>query len=306
MAKKRSKRTPVGSPLTPSVLGRIGGLSGFPPAPADFDPAGSWTNTYRIWTCHGYRESGNYDMGSLRIERAAGGPAGTFALRVDQKVVNDEGAVHSTRAEIECHSDRLASPVRWELSSCLVGPDGKPRAGLTTEESCSIDGDAIEVRKGGRLFRRPRRVTSSTEDDAPRKGSESLTGDWCLFEAIGRLPFRKGPALVFDLMEGMSLLKGAHRLSYRGPDTVELKKGRVSMHRFVQIGRGTLPYEYWLDESHRLLVAITLSRAYILDDGAEEKTEPRAKWGRRSYQRKLEASGALSGAGGASGGGGTR
>ena len=61
------KRTIVGYPLVPDLLGDLNLLQGFPETPADFDPNGQWTNTYRIMTCHGYREEGNEDIGLLRL-----------------------------------------------------------------------------------------------------------------------------------------------------------------------------------------------------------------------------------------------
>ena len=47
------------------------------------------------------------------------------------------------------------------------------------------------------------------------------------------------------------------------------------MHWFHQIGYGVLPYEYWLDDRHRLLAVATHARAYLLDDGAEEPVRDR-------------------------------
>ena len=57
------------------------------------------------------------------------------------------------------------------------------------------------------------------------------------------------------------------------------------MRRFSQIGHGILPYEYWLDDRHRLQVVITHSRAYILDDGAEAKLAAILKAQRGRYHR---------------------
>ena len=64
------KRTIVGYPLVPDLLGDMNLLRGFPETPADFDPNGQWTNTYRIMTCHGYREDGNEDIGLLRLSKS--------------------------------------------------------------------------------------------------------------------------------------------------------------------------------------------------------------------------------------------
>ena len=36
-------------------------------------------------------------------------------------------------------------------------------------------------------------------------------------------------------------------------------------HLFHQVGRGVLPYEWWLDEAHRLVLVVTGYRTYILE-----------------------------------------
>ena len=83
MAKKKAKRTAVGRPLTPRMLRQeLGGLDELASTPEDFKPDGSWINTYRIWTCHGYIESGNQSVGFLRIERIAGKAKEQFTLKV--------------------------------------------------------------------------------------------------------------------------------------------------------------------------------------------------------------------------------
>lgn len=110
------KRTIVGSPLTPSVLSELGGVKEFPPTPTGFTPDGNWVNGYRIWTCHGYRETGNQDVGFLRLERTAG-EGGEFTLLIHQQVVQTDGKVSVVSGDVRCRNDCLASPIRWELLS---------------------------------------------------------------------------------------------------------------------------------------------------------------------------------------------
>jgi len=274
MAAKKPLRRIVGSPLTPTVLQELRAFDGFPPAASGFAPAGNWTHTYRVWTCHGYRESGNQNVGFLRIERVNGKSDGTFRLKADQQIVHVEGVLNTINAEIVCRNDPLASPVQWHLSSRFVGPEGKPRPHLDTEEHVRINGDTIEVTTKGRTF--------------TRKGSSRLTADWCLFEAVQRLPLEKESHLAFDVLEGLSLLRADHRLSYRG--TVTLTPANdMTLHGFYQLGHGALPYDYWLDERHRLVIAVTLSRAYILDEQAEEKAALTLRRERRRFELEKRA-----------------
>lgn len=231
----KQQRTIVGENLTPTLLKELGGVNDFPSTPADFKPDGNWVNTYRIWTCHGYRESGNQNVGSLRIERT-GNSGKTFTLRMHQEIVQTDGPTNVVEGTIKCRNNRLASPVEWKLSSRFAGADGKQIVELSNRENVRIG-----------------------------EGADKTTGDWCLFEAVQRLAFDKQSSLSFDLLEGMSLSKPEHRLFYRGTSPMKTSGGEVSLHCFVQLGSGILPYEYWLDDRHRLLAVISMNKAYILD-----------------------------------------
>ena len=256
MAKKQSrKRTVVGSPLTLELLCELGAVSQFPPASEDFDPKGDWVNTYRIWTCHGYRESGNQDVGLLTIQRITQSED-SFTLKVRRHVVQVDGLVNVIEATIKCRNNLLACPIRWEISSRFLGPDNKSLPELEHKET----GLAA----------------------APVDRS---TADWCLFEAVQRLAFDQQTSLRFDLLEGLSLAKPAQHLDYRGAHSMTIGGKHTPMHCFQQLGHGILPYEYWLNESHRLLAATSLHKAYILDEEAEEIIGQRTDQLRQSYQR---------------------
>jgi hypothetical protein len=102
----------------------------------------------------------------------------------------------------------------------------------------------------------------------------SVTSEFNLMEAVQRLPFADPQAAPFDVLERMSILRPGHRLFFDGE------------RRFHHTGRGLLPYQYWLDESHRLLVVVTAWRAYILDDDAESAFgQPRGRAGRKKGKK---------------------
>ena len=250
-----NKSTIVGSALTPSLLKELGAVDKFPPKPEDFDPKGNWQNTYRLWTCHGYRESGNDSVGFLQIRRSADAEE-SFTLKVRREVVQTDGLVNIIEATIKCRNDQLASPIKWNTSGRFIGADNKPLPQLDKKET----GPAAEA-------------------------VDKTTSDWCLFETVQRLSFDKRTSLSFDLREGLSLSKKGHRLFYRGAYPTDIA-GQDSMHCFVQLGSGILPYEYWLDENHRLLMAISLNKAYILDNEAETTIKRITEEMRKSYQKK--------------------
>jgi hypothetical protein len=277
MAKKQtSKRTIVGSPLTPALLRELHAVDKFPATPKDFEPQANWVNMYRIWTCHGFRESGNQDVGFIRIERTAREANQPIMLKVRQEVVQTDGLLHTLDAEIKCLNNQLASPVQWHLRSSFLDPNRQNIHDLGTDEIAVVDGNIINVRaRGGHKFRREVRGL--------------LTCDWCLFEAVQRLKFDKEPSLNFDMLEGLSLLKQGQRLSYRGDYPMKLSSNNVSLHRFDQLGDGILPYEYWLDNNHRLMAATSMNKAYILDDQAEKTIRQRIEQLRKSYRKSKSA-----------------
>lgn len=272
MAKTISTRTIVGSPLTPALLSRLRAVDEFPVIPKEFDPQTSWVNTYRIWTCHGFRESGNQNVGFVRIERAVVKANEPFMLKVRRKVLQTDGLLHTIEAEIKCSNNQLASPVEWHLSSRFVDHNRKIVDVLGTEERAIFDGNIINIRaRGGHRFR--------------REVGGKFTSDFCLFEAVQRLKFDKTSSLAFNMLEGLSLVKKQQRLIYRGVYTIKMASKELSLHRFDQIGEGILPYEYWLDNNHRLLVVTSMNKAYILDEKAEEKNKQRTEKLRNTYKR---------------------
>ena len=231
----KQKRTIVGENLTPTLLIELGALEQFPSTPAAFEPDGNWVNTYRIWTCHGYRESGNENVGSLRITRRITSK-GTFVLELHQEIIQTDEMTNVIEGTIKCRLDELASPVEWSLSSRFEDAGGK----VIPELGCRNHGAAAETATG-------------------------TAGDWCLFEVVQRLAFEKRSSLSFDLLEGMSLRKPGHRLFYGGTYPMKIASQSMPLHRFAQLGSGILPYEYWLDDHHRLLAVISMNKAYVLD-----------------------------------------
>ena len=291
----------VGCPLTPAILAELGALNEIPASSDDFGPDGDWVNTYRVWTCHGYRESGNDDEGFLRIARTSGLSDRPFTLKVDQEVLHDRANLHSIHAEIQCSPDLFASPSHWRLSSRLIGPDGAARPELGLREESRVEDGKLKININGRTFE--------------RNASEAMTADWCLFEAIQRLPFENFDADAafnlsadlharttsqgriginnaeigpFDVLEGLNVVRTEHRIAYRGIDAAEIEGCGGRLHRFEQCGQGTLPYEYWLDENHRLIIVATGARAYILDEKAVEKADAAVLASRRYQQQRQE------------------
>ncbi|MHC4105258.1 MAG: hypothetical protein ACYSR9_09985, partial [Planctomycetota bacterium] len=197
---KKSKRTIVGSPLTPTLLNELSALNNFPTSSENFKPDGNWINTYRIWTCHGYRESGNQNVGYLRIKRLVKSN-GSLTLKVHQEVLQADALVNIVEATIECQNNQLASPIQWKVSSRFIDAEGKQISQL-----------------------------SSNESDIAADGLNKSTCDWSLFEAIQRLKIRKETFITFGMLEGLSLLKKDQHLSYRGLSPTKIGNYNIPLH----------------------------------------------------------------------------
>ncbi|MGB2820566.1 MAG: hypothetical protein WBF17_06260 [Phycisphaerae bacterium] len=252
MARKKRTSSAVEHPLAPTIMTELGALKAAPQPAGDFAPGGNWTGRFRIWTCYGHRDSGNHDAGELHIDRKLDGGAQRLAVR--QTLRNSQGKLHTIRAAVSCGLDALASPTAWTLRSEFSGShvDGLPP--LAVEQAGCIRGNTWQITAGGR----------KTECRAPLP----LTADWCLFEAVQRMDFRAAAPVKFHVLEGLSVLKEDHRLSYRGKIPVTWGPEKLELHCFSQVGRGVYPYEYWLDDRHRLLLVTTGPRTYILETGA--------------------------------------
>jgi len=248
-------RQAVGRHLTPDLLWEMSVFDDLPDPDPDFDPVGAWEQTWRIWTCYGYLRRSNRNLGVLRIARTPGDP---FTLAIEQDQLNQEGLRHVQTAEVTCALDALASPLAWDLTGSFIGPEGEELPEL-------------------RLAR-----TVDSPPDGP------VAGHWCLFEAVQRLPFDDGVEHSFDLLDGLSVRKSDHTLRYDGAHEIRFGVDTHTLHRFVQIGHGALPFEYWLDEDHRLVLVVSHYRVYVLDPAAEETVAEELESQRSRYERNKE------------------
>ncbi len=264
----------VGSPLTPAMLKSMNVLGDFPPPPGDFSPWGDWTHHYRILTCHGYTNDGNDNNGMLTIKRSVDKVENAIRFDITQRIVNDEAIVNIIEAHVICVPDILSSPSSWEITSHFIASDGKPTPQLTTQQSVRISGGAMVIQTAGRTIK--------------RKVKTPVTSDWTFFDAIQRYALSKRlmPA-TFTMLEGLSLIKPNQRIAYHSRTVLD----GATLTRYSQTGDGILPYDYWLDERYRLVLAVTGARAYILDDNAAQAVAKHQLAQRKSYRTRISAGG---------------
>jgi hypothetical protein len=195
-----------------------------------------------------------------------GGPAGalSLSLRPDRdalilratETVQAGFTVLTAEAEIACAPDPLLTPQRWSLSLCW---QTGPQSGAAKGE--------MDQKRSGRSS--GKELIFNAAKERRRPAPERWTGFWNLFSAVQRLPFQAASVLTFDLFEEMDLFKPGQRLVYIGPQTVTLKGQPIALHVFEQTGHGVLPWHWWLDEQHRVVLASGGQRAYLLDSEAK-------------------------------------
>ncbi|MEW6359528.1 MAG: hypothetical protein AB1696_24535 [Planctomycetota bacterium] len=248
-------------------------LEGFQPPVGDFDPQGAWDHRYSVWKIvPNDRWQKTERAGVFRIRRRPEGDQ-TVVLHVTLCTEQGRGpapflhpdmpsrpegkwknllTLYHVDATVTCAADRLATPKSWELRAAILTPTGQPVAGTEVRETGQV-GDVIVRRRG------------KAERSIP--APKSLSCNWSIFDALQRLPADAAP-LEFDMLEEMDLLKPGQRLTYRESVEIELKSGRLRLHGYDQLGEGILPYNYWLDDRRRLLLAIGGMRAFVFDPSA--------------------------------------
>jgi hypothetical protein len=255
MAKK--KRTIVGSPLTPEILFQLGATPDFSSIKKPFNPAEEWTHRYRIWTCHGYRESGNLDVGYLQIQRGLAGPDKRFVLQVHQELKNEGGTLNRVVAKIDCMEGDLSYPLKWSYVSAFLDADGKEDKSLIVTIEGQSSGSEIRWTRNGLL-------SKTVCNDRP-------SCDWCVYETIQRRAKQWAGNLTFDMLEGLERFKPGQQLIDRGKVNVKIGNSDRWLRRLDQIGTGVLPFEYWVDESSRLCLMVSMNKAYILDTENDQR-----------------------------------
>jgi hypothetical protein len=183
-------------------------------------------------------------------------PGQPFQLMIHHQLENNENVVQINTIKATCQADALASPISWVSTTQFEDRNGNLNPSLKINETAHVHDHEIQMLCNNHL----KKIAVA----------RPITSDLCLMEAVQRLPVSLKNPLSFDMLELFSRNMRNQTLTYRGESTEEWKHGPVKTHVFQQWGHGVLPYEYYLDEHHRLLVAITGYRAYIRDENAEK------------------------------------
>ena len=242
-AKKNDKsRAPREQPLALEALEQFGVFKGFSPPTDSFDPRGPWRHAYTAWVV------GADTAGYLVVERS-----GT-TLNVKQAIAQSAGATQHTEATLACTDDALGTPRAWHLQSWLVGLEGQPVPSSHVSVDAAMNAGRLELKVGGRTV--TRRVPAQ------------ITSNWSLFDVVQRLPGAQTQPLAFALLEDLDLVKPDQELTFRERREIKLNGRTFQLDRYDHLGQGVLPWQYWVDGQHRLLVALSGQKAFVFDADA--------------------------------------
>jgi hypothetical protein len=234
----------------------------------DFAAQGSWKNSYLMLDSASIRSGSKLRAeGFLTIARRGNENAEKAALRVEWLLGEQFFGSSTGTAQVSCLADTLGTPVSWRLKSVSLDMKRKPVEVTRVEERGSV--------KDGRMVRKGR-----TAGNLELPGA--YTSNWSLLDAVQRLGGDSIEPIEFDLIEDLDLLKSDQRLSYCGTTEVELGGRRVKLTGYRQIGRGILPYHYWLNDSGRLILALGGLRGLVFNPEAVAVISRLRKQGRKN------------------------
>lgn len=239
-------------------------LAALRPPEQPFDPNGAWQHTYRAYSI----AAKSINTGVLTLQRRV--PAeGRSALTVNYAKHLEGDYVHTLEAEIECRADALATPVKWTFGTLTTDAAGKPLAETRLAKSGAAEGETLSVAAGERTHALP--------------VSGDYTSNWCLFDAVQRLPRKSGEVYRFSLLDDFDQAKRNHELWYSRSGTITVGGaarpneepavvnsgeggGReLRLHAFQHVGDGISPTTYWVDETGRLLFVVAGLEGWFIE-----------------------------------------
>jgi hypothetical protein len=243
-------------PLTVQLdtLQTLGALDDFVLPEEAFSPDGNYTLLYGI----GFTMWNKIPIwGWLSVERK-NISSDRFVLRTEHELADYAGGLNRIQAELICRNDLYASPVSWKLAHTAVDINGGTVSSARMNEEGLIEGNRLTVLRN-------RKETFKTLQ-------EPAVNSWALLDAISRLPADTS-RLNFALLDDFAMIKSGHRLMRTGIQKLRIGREDIPLNGFRHIGSGILPFEYWSDESGRVLFATSEQRLYILDNDAKRKTD---------------------------------
>lgn len=193
------------------------------------------------------RRNGEEEIHFLQVSRDGGEQSADNRYKPFQVAYRLEG-------RMRCREN---IPQSWEISGGFYdysnGQSGILIEGTGLTEEVRVRKGSLEVRTGNKVFKRDLH-------------SSNWMSEWNLLRLVNRLSFDEEPKTEFCLLEGLSLPKYNAFLVNTGKH--EAPEFGSDLYSFTLIGRGIVPFDFWMDGSHRLIGCISggLGRAYIPEE----------------------------------------
>ena len=245
-----SKMTPT-KPLPEHFpLDSLGPLLGrYEPPEGKFATGAAWTQTYGVYTLAG-RKLGGKRVGKLELRRAVGNK-GAVALHV-QYGRDLTGGAQKTTGTIHTRADEtLNQPRTWSFQTQLLDAAGKPIAHTRQAKSGKFVAGVVQIKD----------TTTARQHKIPGR----CAMNWGLFDAVQRLGREKTGPMSFTLIDHFDQVKPDCTLSYRKTLDVPVGRRKIRLTAYDQLGRGNVPWVYWIDEPGRLMFVVAGLEAYVLE-----------------------------------------
>lgn len=226
------------------TLGPVLGLCKVPTG--KFTPDAAWIHTYGVYTLTGRGAR----VGKLELRRTLdvrGGAANH--VRYDRSLT---GGSQQTAGTIRTRAgDELNQPRQWSFQTRLLDAAGKPLAHTRQSKAGTLADGVVRIK--------------DSAGTTQYKIAGPCAMNWALFDVVQRLDREKTRALSFTLMDHFDQIKPGYVLSYRKTADVAVGKATVRLSAYDQLGRGNVPWVYWVDGHGRLLVVVAGLEAYMLE-----------------------------------------
>lgn len=223
-------------------------LKGHSPTLVAHDPRGAWDLSYKICSLAGDCA----EIGSLDICRRPNEGGVNFTITHRQHLI--AGSRYQQTAEVTTDSSDTPNPLKWSWRALALDAQQAPVPLTAIEKSAEADAEGYTVRVGDSQRRHLL--------GAPR------TLLWLVFDAVQRMP-RGGEPVRFSLIDDYDQPRGVHLLCFSHTADIVFTNGTQTLHAYDLTGPGSVPWVFWVDDTGRLLFAVTGIEAYLL------KEEPR-------------------------------
>lgn len=249
------KRIIVKVPIEPSDLNQFSpGSLHMPLVETVWAEGGKkWKSSFLIWKNHGYTNDDNLIIGYLDLEQKQ--TSGNLVeLSFFEKRIHAGGRENIVEGSLIADSSKMFAPVKWELSSSFIAPDGAVVPGLNFNQKAVVESDRIILYNNGK------RMNVDNQ--------EKIQHEFALIRSLYDPGFSPSRIGSFLFLENGLISKSGHHLAL-APEINQTLEGR-KLKCILQTGYGINPIEYYLDENNLLVAAISCFNAKIYNPDAAE------------------------------------